>query len=117
MVNDSLKKGVIADKVQLGSNKNVPTSNKTKSAIISSNKPAKVTAVHMSDEELIAMLVMPPKNVPFLKTKSGYQDFFKGMSRDRMNHLLTSAYGSLSDEERMDKVKKRLELLNSVLVS
>ena len=73
-------------------------------------------AVQMSDIELIAMLQRPPKLVPQLRTKTGYIEFFKGMNYNRMQKLLETAYDGLSEEERLEKVDKRLKLLSEILL-
>ncbi len=70
----------------------------------------------LSDESLITMLKQPPKAVAMLRTKSGFQDFFRGISEHRMKSLLMQAYGNLNELDRDQKVKKRLELLAEVLM-
>ena len=75
--------------------------------------------VHRPDHELIELLSKPPKTVPALRTKSSFQDFFRGMPVQRMQFLLEKSCATLvdvSDAERAQKVKKRMELLHEVLV-
>ena len=74
-------------------------------------------AVGLTDESLITMLGQPPKAVPLLRTKTGFQEFFRGISRDRMRRLLQSAYADLNQLERDAKVRKRMELLGDVLAA
>lgn len=75
------------------------------------------SALFLSDETLITMLSLPPKSVPQMKTKSSFQDFFRGIPEERMRRLLYRAYGNLNDLEREVKVKKRMELLAGVLAN
>ena len=74
-------------------------------------------ALVLSDEQLVHMLSQPPKAVPTLKTKSGFQDFFRGMPTDRMRQLLEAAYREMTDLDRDNKVNKRMELLSGVLTN
>ena len=76
-------------------------------------------AVFRSDEELIQLLSRPPKTVPALRTKSSFQDFFRGMRADRMKTLLEKSCAMIADvssENQALKVKKRMELLQEVLI-
>ena len=73
------------------------------------------TAVSLADEQLVYMLSQPPKAIPALKTKSGFQDFFRGMPVNRMHQLLELAYKEMSELDRDNKVKKRMDLLHGVL--
>jgi len=61
------------------------------------------------------MLQRPPKVVPQLRTKSGYIEFFRGVSSDRMQLLLEMAYADLEGKDRSDKVSKRMQLLSEIL--
>jgi hypothetical protein len=72
---------------------------------------------NMSDEALVNMLKLPPKSVPMIRTKSGFQDFFRGVSTKRMHSLLIKAYDNLNELDRDHKVKKRMELLDGVLTT
>lgn len=74
-------------------------------------------ALALSEEQLVHMLSQPPKAVPALKTKSGFQDFFRGMEVGRMRQLLEVAYKEMTDLDRVTKVNKRMELLSDVLVT
>lgn len=76
----------------------------------------KETAFEFTDDELVLLLTKPPKTVPFLKTKSGFQEFFKGTTKKRMYKLLALAYSDLKDLDKQQKINKRLELLNNVLI-
>jgi hypothetical protein len=70
----------------------------------------------MDDKSLVEMLCKPPKTVPMLRTKSSFQEFFRGIAAGRMRQLLEQAYGNLADEaERHEKVAKRMELLKEIL--
>ena len=76
-------------------------------------------AVFRSDEELIQLLSRPPKTVPALRTKTSFQDFFRGMRADRMKTLLEKSCAMIADtssENQALKVKKRMELLQEVLI-
>lgn len=74
-------------------------------------------ALALSDEQLVYMLSQPPKAVPSIKTKSGFQGFFRGMPEERMRDLLREAYKDMTDLDRDNKVKKRMELLGDVLTN
>jgi hypothetical protein len=69
-------------------------------------------AVGMSDLEIITMLRMKPKAVPALRTKSAYCNFFTGISRARMVCLLEKAHEDLPQEEKQQKVDKRIAMLD-----
>lgn len=79
----------------------------------------------MSDEELVELLRRPPKSTQVLRTKGNFQEFFKGISADRMRALLESAYsekgisegndGESWEVEKTSKIKKRMDLLRDVL--
>ena len=70
----------------------------------------------MSDDELVDLLRRPPKSIMALKTKTGFQEFFRGVSAQRMQSLLEQAYADIGDEgERSAKVGKRMELLQGVI--
>ena len=63
--------------------------------------------------------VNPQCTVPALRTKSSFQDFFRGMRAGRMQALLERSCAGLADAteaEKALKVKKRMELLHEVLV-
>jgi hypothetical protein len=82
--------------------------------------------VYRNDEELIDMLSRPPKTIPALRTKSSFQEFFRGMKSSRMLSLLERTYSSvsadaeaaslLSEEQRAAKIKKRMDIVRDVLV-
>jgi hypothetical protein len=73
--------------------------------------------VKLSDSELVDMLNRPPKTTYALRTKSNFQEFFRGMSSDRMLMLLEKAYaGEETEDKRRDKVDRRMGLLRDVLV-
>jgi hypothetical protein len=77
--------------------------------------PSPLCAVQLSDDTLVTMLSQPPKSIPQMRTKSSFQDFFRGITEERMKQLLHRAYGNLNDLEREVKVRKRMELLAGVL--
>lgn len=81
----------------------------------STNSPQVESAIELSDDALVVMLSQPPKSIPQMRTKSSFQDFFRGMTEERMKRLLHRAYGNLNDLEREVKVRKRMELLSDVL--
>lgn len=67
----------------------------------------------MSDHELVELLRRPPKSTLVLRTKSNFQQFFRGVDRCRMQSLLARAYEDIADaSERSLKIKKRLGLLD-----
>lgn len=83
----------------------------------SSSGLGKGPGVSLSDAELVEMLNRPPKLIHELRTKSHFQDFFRGMKHSRMVALLEQAYASeLNPESRRKKVEKRLDLVRDVLV-
>lgn len=87
--------------------------------VVGSSKSGEGPAVTMQDSELITMLMNKPKAVPCLRTKSAFCDFFSGISKARMVHLLNKAYAGkddLSDDDREAKVQKRLSMLNGFMV-
>jgi hypothetical protein len=72
--------------------------------------------VFLADEELIMLLKMPPKSTAMLRTKSGFQGFFRGIRGARMHQLLLAAYSDVGDKVmQLDKVNKRMDLLREVL--
>lgn len=69
----------------------------------------------MSDAELIDLLKQPPKVVPMLRTKTSFQDFFRGIEAHRFRKLLQCAYDDIYDKtERESKIKRRMELMEDV---
>lgn len=82
------------------------------------NRPSKSSgnlggASLMSDHELVDLLRRPPKSTLILRTKSNFQQFFRGVDRCRMQSLLARAYEDIADaSERSLKIKKRLGLLD-----
>lgn len=81
-------------------------------------------AVRLSDEALVEILSQTPLSDVNLRTKSGYKDFFRGMSASRMKGVLEKGYlrmdtkGAevpLTSAERAAKVMRRMEILQSVL--
>jgi hypothetical protein len=81
-------------------------------------------AVRLSDEALVEILSQTPLSDVHLRTKSGYKDFFRGMSASRMKGLLEKGYlrmdmkrseVPLTPAERAAKVMRRMEILQSVL--
>jgi len=70
----------------------------------------------MQDVELVAMLRQKPKYVPEMRTKDEFRRFFEGMGKQRAEKLFSKAYETLSDNEMEAKVKKRLTLLEGVLM-
>lgn len=76
----------------------------------------KPSAVSMSDEELVDLLRRPPKDTMALKTKNAFQEFFRGVSAQRMQSLLEQAYVEIADEgDRNAKIGKRMDLLRGVI--
>lgn len=70
----------------------------------------------LSDDELVAMLRLPPKSVPHLRTKSQFSQYFASMKVGRFDAILQRAYQDIADEgERAAKVAKRLSLVRDVL--
>jgi hypothetical protein len=68
----------------------------------------------LTNDEIIDLLRKPPKSVPMLRTKSSFQEYFKGIDLQRFRHLLMEAFNDISDmTERESKVNRRMELLES----
>ena len=71
----------------------------------------------MTDVELVDLLRKPPKTISALRTKAGFQEFFRGIDVHRFNKLLQSAYQDIEDlTERDGKIKRRMELMDGVFV-
>lgn len=68
-----------------------------------------------ADAKLVEMLRKRPIDVPELKTRKAFRNFFAGASRDRILRLLREAFGSDAKGER--RVQKRMALIGSSLVS
>ncbi len=73
-------------------------------------------ALGLDDAQLVDLLRQRPKFVPMLRSREGFRRYFAGLSRVRMLSLLTTAYDGLECGEREDKVAKRMELLEGLLV-
>lgn len=74
-------------------------------------------AIKLCDTELVDMLNRPPKNTYALRTKSNFQEFFRGMKSERMKMLLEKAYEGEDDvTKRQGKVTRRMDLLRDVLI-
>jgi hypothetical protein len=76
--------------------------------------------VYLKDEEIVNLLRQPPKSVPQLRTRTAFQNYFKGMKTTRMRFLLEEAYDTpnLSKkemDENIARINKRMELLKDVL--
>jgi hypothetical protein len=70
----------------------------------------------LSNHEIVELLKKPPKSVPVLRTKSSFQEFFKGIDARRFKSLLHEAFSDITDSaERENKVNRRLELMDGVL--
>lgn len=79
-------------------------------------KPVAGKASAMSDAELVDLLRRPPKSTLVLKTRVGFQEFFRGVSAQRMQSLLEQAYAEIEDTgERNAKIAKRMDLLQGVI--
>jgi hypothetical protein len=66
----------------------------------------------MSDSELVSLLQKKPKLVAFLRTRSSFRKFFRGMPEERMRRLLVEAYSGLGEEECERRVEKRMKLMD-----
>ena len=62
--------------------------------------------VSLSEEELVELLSLPPRSCPALRTKTGYQEFFKGMNASRMKSLLEMGYDRMNDRLTRDAVRE-----------
>ena len=72
-------------------------------------------ALDMTDTELVELLRKPPKSIAMLRTKSGFQEFFRGMDAKRFSKLLQLAYQDIEDRtERDAKIQRRMELMDGV---
>jgi hypothetical protein len=73
--------------------------------------------VSKPDNDLVLLLREKPKNTADLRTPASFQQYFSGISRDRMLILLDHAYSNVLDEaEKKEKVEKRLRLLDGFMV-
>jgi len=72
-------------------------------------------ALKKSDDELIAMLRKPPKEVEQLHSRDAFRKFFNGFPAGRIEGLLREANAGKSEEEIEKKVQKRMKLLDGVL--
>lgn len=85
--------------------------------VIPGSKASCLTAAGLSDSELVEMLNKPPKTTYALRTKSNFQNFFRGMESERMQVLLETAYaGEENEVKRKERVERRMDLLRDVLV-
>jgi hypothetical protein len=73
-------------------------------------------ATAYDDATLITMLRCKPKNVPQLHSRDNFRRFFSGTAITRMRTLLQTAYSDVEMSEASEKIRKRLELLEGVLV-
>lgn len=69
----------------------------------------------LSDEDLVALLRLPPKQVPQLRTKNSFSQYFAGMKASRFTNVIHRAYEDIDEGERGAKVEKRLSLVRDVL--
>ena len=74
-------------------------------------RPKEGEGMCMSDLSLISLLRKKPKLVTFLRTRSGFREFFLGVPQDRMRRLLTEAYSGLEEGERERKVGRRMRVV------
>jgi hypothetical protein len=98
--------------------KSVPpySSSTTKPSISQSKTPLpkqqELSALQLSDQELIELLRKPPKTVVALRTKASFQEFFRGIDMERFTRLLHAAYADISDiKDRESKIARRLCLM------
>lgn len=88
----------------------------TSSSTVRSGQVA-TRALDMTDLELVDLLRKPPKTISALRTKAGFQEFFRGIDARRFNKLLQMAYQDIDDlSERDNKIKRRMELMDGVFV-
>jgi hypothetical protein len=82
--------------------------------------------VCLSDDSLIELLSLPPRSsrISSIRSRSGYQEFFRGMKSSRMRLLLEMGYAAmdmrgdeppLTPDQRAAKVQRRMDILQSVL--
>ena len=72
-------------------------------------------AVFAADEDLVGMLRRRPKDVPQLRNRTNFRNYFRGVPEARMRRLLLAAYAALEPVAREAKVAKRMMLLKGVL--
>ena len=116
---DNQKQGPPGDLSGLEHDSSPPRVNSEVNLNLGAEQSANGVGVGMSDSELITMLMKKPKAVPCLRTKSAFCDFFSGISKSRMVHLLKKAYDGhddLSEDDREAKVQKRLSMLNGYMI-
>ena len=70
-------------------------------------------ALSCSDDQLVKLLRRSPKETKELRTKSSFQDFFRGITEERISVLLKIAYENEIDCDA--RVAKRIALLQGVL--
>jgi hypothetical protein len=98
----------------------IPVTN-NKKTLLSASQP-NPTFLHslgkgtlMTNAEIVELLRKPPKSVPMLRTKTSFQDFFKGIDMIRFRSLLHEAFDNIIDfEERENKVNRRMELMEAL---
>jgi hypothetical protein len=95
------------------------TSTSTSTSVVAAGVGENVfgDGVFYGDDELVQLLALPPKSVAALRTKSGFQEFFRGMRAARMQGLLERGLAATIEDaqERASKVKKRMDLVRDVL--
>lgn len=73
-------------------------------------------ASSLSDQELVELLRQPPKTIPMLRTKAGFQDFFRDLTHEHFQKLVSAAYNGIADaEDREAKINKRMEIMAGAL--
>ena len=63
-------------------------------------------AVFAADEDLVGMLRRRPKDVPQLRNRTNFRNYFRGVPEARMRRLLLAAYAALEPVAREAKVRQ-----------
>jgi len=81
------------------------------------SSPSQLSAEEMKDDDVVALLQKRPKEVPQLRSRDSYRNFFRGVPKDRMHRLLCAAASAQGGDEeaREARVERRMALLSDVL--
>ena len=72
-------------------------------------------AIDLSDDALEAMLRTPPREVPELRSRSSFRQFFQGVTHERFMRVAVAAFSDMGHDEALKYVSKRHKLVADVL--
>ena len=72
-------------------------------------------AIDLSDDALEAMLRTPPREVPELRSRSSFRQFFQGVTHERFMRVALAAFSDMGHDEALEYVSKRHKLVADVL--